>query len=133
MGEAMSNEFDDFMADFVGASDIGLINARTAMAFALLENGAQNPAPAKNPADTDRSEEWKLELKCYEGEELAASASLWKLAGRYLRNVGQEEAKKMVELEAKEFGVEIPPAALEKKGDGDLDSLGYLNLAGVGE
>ncbi|PVI02158.1 hypothetical protein DM02DRAFT_523383 [Periconia macrospinosa] len=134
MVEELANEFDDFMAEFVGSTDIGLINARTAMAFALLERSAQDDGETAS-GDISHDEQrgkWKAELACYEGEELATSKTLWELAGKYLRGLGQEETRKTVTDEAKEFGVEIPEGTMErKKGGSDMDSLSYLSLAGM--
>ncbi|KAF2644548.1 hypothetical protein P280DRAFT_443311 [Massarina eburnea CBS 473.64] len=116
MREAMSSEFEDLQTDFPGMSDVGPLCCRTAMAFQIME---------------DDEEVWKEELKGYLEDEAGHSDELWHLAKKYMRGLGREEERKLVRLEAKEFGVDIPAGVFAEWGKqvaSEADSLGYLDL-----
>lgn len=118
MREAIDAEFDEFLSNLVASADIGLVYARTAMAFALLEG--------------DRDEE--LEAYACEGE-FGRSAFLWQCAGRYLKGTDKEAERKRARDDAKDVGVDVPEGLLgletasEKS---DVDSMKHLDL-GVAE
>ncbi|KAH7347057.1 hypothetical protein BKA66DRAFT_477957 [Pyrenochaeta sp. MPI-SDFR-AT-0127] len=79
MREAMDTEFEDFLSEFVGGADVGLIYVRTAIAFMKME---------------DAREQWGVELSRYNDEPVASSENLWGLAVRYLRNQDKESVRK---------------------------------------
>ncbi|KAF1954942.1 hypothetical protein CC80DRAFT_416109 [Byssothecium circinans] len=112
MREAMTTEFEDFLAEFVGMSDVGPLCCRTAMAVWCME------------ADRER---WGRELRGHEDAEEGSESVLWNLAGRYMKGASREEERKMVAAEAREFGVEVPEGAFGDGVESEVDSLGYLN------
>jgi hypothetical protein len=124
MRQALDTEFEEFLGDFVGSGDTGLIYARTAIAVSLLERAG--------PPD------WKENIECREAD--VDSAELWTLARRSLGGVTRQADRKKVIDEAKAFGVSVKPEVFGE-GNGNTggggsvaDSLthmelGYINLA----
>ena len=119
MRQALETEFEDFLGDFVGSGDTGLIYARTAIAVELIErSGAPN---------------WKEDIDCEDIAE-ADSATLWKLVGRSLGGVNREGEKNRALDEAKVFKVSVPPglfirgAGGKTDGESAVDSLGYMDM-----
>lgn len=86
MRESMDTEFEDFLSEFLGGADVGLIYVRTAIAFMKMEVA---------------SEQWETELADYHDEPIAESKILWGLAVRYLKNQNKESVRK----ELQGFGV----------------------------
>ncbi|CAI6334788.1 unnamed protein product [Periconia digitata] len=109
MSEQMSSEFDAFIADYIGSEDMGMINARTAIAFTMLESGAHEfGSKYAGIPGNERREEWAEELESYESEFPVNSEQLWVHTGRYLNSAAHKETRETVINEAKDFGVEIP-------------------------
>ncbi|KAF2848518.1 hypothetical protein T440DRAFT_470131 [Plenodomus tracheiphilus IPT5] len=86
MREAMDTEFEDFLSEFLGGSDVGLIYMRTGIAFWKMERDLGT---------------WGKEVGGYEGENDARSEALWVSAKRYLGRQSKEPLRR--ELEA--YGV----------------------------
>lgn len=86
MREAMDTEFEQFLSDFLGGSDVGLIYMRTGVAFWKM--------------DQDRGR-WGKETEEYKWERDARSEILWDGARRYLGKQNKEPVRR--ELEA--YGV----------------------------
>ncbi|KAF2679956.1 hypothetical protein K458DRAFT_490342 [Lentithecium fluviatile CBS 122367] len=122
MRQALDAEFEDFLGDFVGSGDTGLIYARTAIAISLLERSG--------PAN------WKENIDCKDVAE-ADSELLWELAAKNLKSVRREAEKNRALDEAKGFGVMVPPSLFAKGRMSDeksaADSLRHMHLADVEE
>ncbi|KAH9862908.1 hypothetical protein J1614_011001 [Plenodomus biglobosus] len=86
MREAMDTEFEHFLSEFLGGSDVGLIYMRTGVAFWKM--------------DQDRGS-WGKETEEYKWERDARSEVLWDGARRYLGKQDKEPVRR--ELEA--YGV----------------------------
>jgi hypothetical protein len=117
MREAMESEFEDFLSEFVGAEDVGLLYLRTAIAMKKME------------------EYESLELVHYvewNGEE--GSEKLFGLVGKYMKGRMQGLAKK--ELDANKIAVPESLAKVwegEQKRESDKDSMRHLNQEEEGE
>ncbi|OAL57471.1 hypothetical protein IQ07DRAFT_556227 [Pyrenochaeta sp. DS3sAY3a] len=96
MREALDTEFEDFLTDFLGDSDVGLIYLRTGIALYKME--------------TDLST-WLRELSAHTEDPLGTSAMLWGPAARYLRKGNLELARR----ELRAFGV--PESVVEGFGE----------------
>lgn len=70
MREAMDTEFEDFLSEFLGGDDVGLIYARTGVAFMKMEK---------------EKGVWEEELQAYKEEAVAGSERLFGLAVRYMK------------------------------------------------
>jgi hypothetical protein len=125
--QAADAEFEDFLGDFVGSGDTGLIHARTAIAIASLEG-----------ADVRKEEKWKEEIEC-KGVVEADSARLWKIAARHLSGVRREVDYNKALDEARTFGFIVPDGSISsalKSGVDErsaADSSGYMLLDGGAE
>ncbi|KAH9860897.1 hypothetical protein IAQ61_010632 [Plenodomus lingam] len=86
MREAMDIEFEEFLSEFVGGSDVGLIYMRTGVAFWNMEQ--------------DRGR-WGTVLHEYREEEDAKSELLWEGARRHLG----KQSKEAVRRELGAYGV----------------------------
>ncbi|KAI8932486.1 hypothetical protein NX059_010670 [Plenodomus lindquistii] len=86
MREAMDTEFEDFLTEFLGGSDVGLIYVRTGVAFWKMEADKKT---------------WDKEIEGYKGEGDARSEVLWEAARRYL----SKQSKEPVRRELVEYGV----------------------------
>ncbi|CAO2649764.1 Nn.00g010560.m01.CDS01 [Neocucurbitaria sp. VM-36] len=114
MREAMDTEFEDFLSDLLGESDVGMIYVRTATAFEKMENSRGL---------------WGNELKMYADESIANSERLWALAVRYLKNKNKEGVRK----ELQSFNV--PESVVRMFGDvrKSADENSTMGQSGSGE
>lgn len=76
--ESLNPDFEMFLAEVLGGSDVGMIYLRTGIAFWNMEN---------------KREDWMGELISYADDELAGSRRLWDAAVRFLRHANKEEAR----------------------------------------
>ncbi|KAF2465282.1 uncharacterized protein BDR25DRAFT_396286 [Lindgomyces ingoldianus] len=105
MREAMDTEFEDFLAQFVGAFDVGLIYLRTAVAFRKMEDS--------------KSEE----LKQYKDEDVASSRELFPIAIKYLQGPHQ----RLIRKELDENHVELDRLPFIDDAASEVDSLAPMN------
>jgi hypothetical protein len=114
MRDAMETEFEEFLSEFVGAEDVGLLYLHTAMAMKKME------------------EYESLELVHYggwNGNGLEGSDHLFTLVAKYMKGKLQGLVKK--ELDSNK--IDIPESLVkawegEKKVESDKDSMRHLNL-----
>lgn len=111
MREAMESEFEDFLTEFVGAEDVGLLYLRTAIGMKQMEDYQS------------------LELVQYGGwngdEE---SAQLFALVARYMNG----RMRDVVEKELAMYKMTVPGSLAqawegERKAESDRDSMKHLN------
>jgi hypothetical protein len=100
MRESMDVEFEDFLSDFIGGEDVGLIYVRTGVAVWMLE---KEKAEGGDGGD-------------YEGE---GSERIWNLATKFLRGRKKEGIRK----ELREFGVPAEVLGLFGDGGGETGSM----------
>jgi hypothetical protein len=72
MRDSMDVEFEDFLSDFIGGEDVGMIYVRTGVAL------------------------WKMEVlgQKIEGYEAERSEKIWKLASQYMKRRGKEDTRR---------------------------------------
>ena len=111
MRENMETEFEEFLSEFVGAEDVGLLYLHTAIAMKKMENYDS------------------LELAHYGGwNGLEGSDQLFTMVAKYMKGRMQGLVKK--ELDSNKIGV---PESLAKAWEGakkvesDKDSMRHLN------
>ena len=114
MREAMDTEFEEFLSELLGESDVGMIYVRTATAFWKMEESRGR---------------WGDELKIYADESIANSEGLWPLALRYLKNKNKEGVRK----ELQSFNV--PESVIRMFGDVEksADENSTMGQSGSGE
>ncbi|KAJ6274786.1 hypothetical protein PSV08DRAFT_384388 [Bipolaris maydis] len=76
--ESLNPDFEMFLAEVLGGSDVGMIYLRTGIAFWHMEC---------------KREDWMGELISYADDDLAGSRRLWDAAVRFLRHANKDEAR----------------------------------------
>lgn len=115
MREAMDTEFEDFISEFVGSADVGLIYLRTAIAFKKIEEAQEK----------QQDERVRDEMLEYASTDFASSERLFGLAAKYLKKQEQKGIRKEIEA----YGVRVPEGLFGTGDDrSEVDSLAHLNL-----
>ncbi|KAJ4364007.1 hypothetical protein N0V83_009462 [Neocucurbitaria cava] len=114
MREAIDTEFEEFLSELLGESDVGLIYVRTATAFWKMEEARGV---------------WGDELKAYADESIANSERLWALGTRYLKTKNKEAVRK--ELQS----IGVPESVVRMFGDVEksVDEHSTMGQSGSGE
>jgi hypothetical protein len=89
MRESMDVEFEDFLAEFIGGEDVGLIYVRTGVALWVMEKeglGAASVSPSASPTESANAE---------------SSEHIWNLAKKFLKGRRKDAIRK----ELRDFGV----------------------------
>ncbi|KAL6702795.1 hypothetical protein ACN47E_000931 [Coniothyrium glycines] len=107
MREAMNTDFDNFVTEIVGGSDVGLIYVRTGVAVWQMEKDAVC---------------WAKALGTLLDEQIDGSEKLWELSGRYIRSADRGAVRRELE------GYGVPTRVLrlyaDADGSGDTQSEG---------
>ncbi|KAH7092576.1 hypothetical protein FB567DRAFT_517479 [Paraphoma chrysanthemicola] len=128
MRESMDTDFEDFLTEFVGGEDVGLIYVRTGVAIWSMEREVSGWDGKTGTQQEEAANKWKEELKHYADDpDLNSSERVFSTSARYLK--GRRKADIRKELEA----FQVPKRILDLYKDEETEDRSTVAVDGSGE